>query len=302
MRDPLAWLYLTGFKLHQRMARPRKVKSKVICVGNLTVGGSGKTPLVIHLVEQLARRGFKPAVLSRGYGSRSKGLRVAGPDSDPRVVGDEPVLISTRTGAAVFVHENRYKAGLAAAEAGFDPLIMDDGFQNTHLVKDICILVISAADLEKPVKLLPTGRWREPLSSASKADMVIINNKFVPEPKRVLHLPARVRTANMAYQTSLDLRGQRVFGFSGLGDNDSFKRALKVLGAEIVGFKGFSDHHFYSQREISSLMKKARGLRARLITTEKDAVRLKKDQLSEISVLKIEVEIFPGDALSFVYD
>lgn len=284
------------FEALRKSARPVKLPAPVVSVGNLTLGGTGKTPLVIHL----AKNTPGAAVLSRGYGGRGKGMREVFPDSDPWNVGDEPVLIRRRTGCPVFVGRDRAESGRTAIERGARVLILDDGFQHWGIHRDIDILIFSARELEKGVHLLPWGRWREPLSAAKRADIAIIN--FKARPVSFLLPDLGTKTAAMRYRPETELSGTRVFGFSGLGDNESFGEIIVAAGAELVGFRGFSDHHSYSRKEIEGVLSRAEQLGATPITSSKDMVRIPKDLRAGVAEMGIVVELHPPDALSFCYD
>ncbi|MGC8893808.1 MAG: tetraacyldisaccharide 4'-kinase [candidate division WOR-3 bacterium] len=289
-------IYYGIFEALRKSASPRKLPVPVISVGNLTMGGTGKTPLVIHI----ARNMPGAAVLSRGYGGRGRGTREVFVDSDPRDVGDEPVMMRIKANCPVFVGRNRVESGQKAIAGGARALILDDGFQYWNIVKDTEILVFSAKELEKGVHLLPWGRWREPLSAVKRADIAIINYKLAPIPEGLPDIG--IRAIAMRYRLETDLTGKRVFGFCGLGDNGSFVGALRAAGAEIVGFRGFRDHHPYSVSEIERILADAEQLNAIAITSSKDMVRIPGDLRAGLMELGIMVELHPAGALSFEHD
>ncbi len=277
-------IYYGLFQVKRALARPYRSRAKVVSVGNLVLGGSGKTPLVIFLARKLKEMGFRVAVASRGYGSRGKGTRLATPESDPREVGDEPVLIAAEAGVPVFVDPRRPRAVMAAEEVA-DVVILDDGHQNFSVEKDFSIVVIYWKHLRGGVKLLPLGPWREPLSALKRADAVVINLKADP-------VQWEGQQPAMRYEPER-LDGQRVFGFSGLGDNSSFLEALRASGAKVVGFKGFPDHHFYAPQEIERILKKAKKLGAFPITSTKDWIRLPPELRGEVRPLRFEIRVEP---------
>ncbi len=289
-------LYYAIFEVIRKTARPVRLPVPVISVGNLTMGGTGKTPLVI----QLARNIPGAAVLSRGYMGKGSGTREVLLDSDPRDVGDEPLLIKIKTGCPVFVGKDRAESGRMAIGRGARVLILDDGFQYWGIHKDIEILLFSARELERGVHLLPWGRWREPLSAVKRADIAVINYKLAPIPEE---MPAiGIKTIAMRYRPEGNIRGRRVFGFCGLGDNGSFLEALRVAGAEVVGFRGFPDHHRYSKREIEFILTEAGRRDAIPVTSSKDMVRIPAELRSGVAELGIMVELHPVGALSFNHD
>lgn len=289
-------IYYGIFEAMRKSARPKKLPVPVISVGNLTVGGTGKTPLVIHL----AKNTPGAAVLSRGYGGKGRGTREVLPDSDPGDVGDEPVLIRKKAACMVFVGRDRVESGRIAAERGAKVLILDDGFQYWGLEKDVEILVFSARELAGGVHLLPWGRWREPLSAVKRADIAIINFKTAQVPAVLPDLG--VKTAAMCYRPEISLRGERVLGFCGLGDNESFRETLLAAGAELAGFIKFPDHHRYSRREVERILEEASRISATPVTSSKDMVRIPRDLMAGIKELGIMVELHPPDVLSFGHD
>jgi len=286
--DPLRAAYYGLFQLKRAWAKPYRAKAKVISVGNLVLGGSGKTPLVIYLAKRLKERGFRVAVASRGYGSRGRGTRLAKPDSDPRHVGDEPVLIAAEAGVPVFVDPRRPRAVAAAAELA-ELVILDDAHQNFSVKKDFSIVVLYWKHLREGAKLLPWGRWREPLSALRRADAVVVNLKADPvEPPDA--------PFGMRYEPER-LEGTRVLGFSGLGDNASFRASLEATGAEVAEFMSFPDHHFYLEAEVEKILSWARSLGAVPITSTKDWVRLPPRFRALVRPLRFEIRVEPD--LSF---
>lgn len=289
-------LYYGIFEALRKSARPVNLPATIISVGNLTMGGTGKTPLVIHLAKNMPGA----AVLSRGYGGKGRGVREIFPDSDPRDVGDEPILIKTKAGCPVFVGKDRVESGREAIAKGARVLILDDGFQYWGIRKDIDILVFSARELEKGVHLLPWGRWREPLSAAKRASIAIVNYKLAPIPNEIPN--TGIKTIAMGYRPETDLSGMRVFGFCGLGDNESFGETIRAAGAELAGFRKFPDHHRYSRREIEEILARAEQLGATPVTSSKDIVRIPEDLRAWVAELRILVELYPAGTLSFRND
>src|SRR4051812_18617934 len=181
--NPLSALYglVTGARnlVYDTGFFSAKLRAPVVSVGNISVGGTGKTPFIIYLGQQLKQRGIRFDVLSRGYGRDSKGVRMVDPAGSAREYGDEPLLIARALGVPVIVGENRYHAGLLA-EQRFDPQLhlLDDGFQHRQLQRDLDIVLLPEGDLKD--KLLPQGRLRERLSALRRADIVVLqpDSKF----------------------------------------------------------------------------------------------------------------------------
>ena len=313
--------YDWGVKPSVHLARP------VISVGNVTVGGTGKTPLVIYLARFLKAQGFRPAVLSRGYGGRSGSpLKVV---SDGRRVlldwdeaGDEPVLMARRAaGAPVIAGPDRRLTGeYAISHFGCDVLILDDGFQHRRLHRDLDIVLI---DEEKPFgngMLLPAGPLREPPASLRRAGVVIRTGVHdladektgLPKDQRsregagiglptlqgipVLHAYRQSRELLQGATGKIidlrELRAKRVCGFSGIGKPGNFRKTLAALGAEVVSFLPFPDHHQYDLGDLDEIERTASANKADfIVTTEKDGVRLGGFPSFMERVLRLRIEM-----------
>ena len=253
-------LYDRGVFQVCKLARP------VVSIGNISAGGSGKTPFVIALGELLQQQGIEFDVLSRGYGRRSVEIAVVDPNGTPEQFGDEPLLIARKLRAPVIVGADRYQAGLLAEKRFASKLhLLDDGFQHRRLHRDFDLVLLPAEDQRGT--LLPTGRLREPLSALKRADAVVL-----PEPaEKPLHAKS-VWRARRQMEIAAD---GRVIAFCGIARPQQFFDALKAAHQEIVGTLTFGDHHRYAQRNIDRLLnlKKQTGA-AGFVTTEKDAINL----------------------------
>ena len=296
----------------RKLLRPTKLPCPVISVGNLTVGGTGKTPTVIYLANLLRERGRRPAILSRGYGGDAKvpvnvvsdGNRVC---LGCREAGDEPVMIAgALPGIPVLTGPKRSLTGKAAVEHfGANVLILDDAFQHRSIFRDIDIVLLDGARPFGNGLLLPRGPLREPPQALRRADILLrTGDADHEEPLREApSLPAFrgtnrplefVEAATGRVSPLTAIRGQKVFAFAGIGSPDSFRRGLTALGADVVCFRAFPDHHPYGRSDIECLRLLAKDSGGdRIVTTEKDAVRLADfpDFLAEISLLRIEMEI-----------
>ena len=297
------------------LLRPTKLPCPVISVGNLTVGGTGKTPTVILLAALLKEHGYRPAVLSRGYGGDatvpvnvvSDGNRVC---LGWHEAGDEPVMIAgALRGIPVLTGPKRSLTGKAAVERfGADLLILDDAFQHRSIHRDIDIVLLDAARPFGNGLLLPRGPLREPPHALRRAGILLrTGDADHEEPLReVPSLPSfrgilRPRELVDAVTEQVSpltvLRGEKVFAFAGIGSPESFRRGLTALGAEVVCFRAFNDHHPYGRSDVEALRLLAKDSRAaRIVTTEKDAVRLADfpDFLAEISLLRVGMKIAPA--------
>jgi tetraacyldisaccharide 4'-kinase len=288
---PAAAAWGVGAALHRAAARPVKAAVPVISVGNLTVGGAGKTPVVLELAARLLRRGRKPAVLSRGYGRRSRRDLRATPDARAEEVGDEPLLIARR-GFPVWVGPRRAALAPRAVDQGADVLLLDDGLQHHALARDLDVVVADASNLFGNGALLPRGPLRELPSALGRVrnGLVWLTRCDLPRDPRVESLRG-FPLVESAYQARADLRGRRVFLFAGIARPDSFVETVRGLGAEIAGTRWFRDHHVFSARELIELRAQAAG--ATLVTTEKDLARIGQPQ--DIVPVPVELRILRGE-------
>lgn len=250
--------------------RARRLQGPVISVGNLSVGGSGKTPFVILLGELLKTRGVKFDVLSRGYGRTSRGVLLVNPGGTSSQFGDEPLLIARRLEVPVVIGEDRYQAGVFA-ERKFGPCLhlLDDGFQHRALARDFDIVLVSADDARD--RLLPAGRLRESRQSLRRADAVVLTAgaaaaDFPLDGK----LAWRVRRGIAPTKVPA-----RPVAFCGIARPQSFMLQLRKAGIEPAAEAVYRDHHAYTEKDIRELIAlKARSEADGFVTTEKDAINL----------------------------
>jgi tetraacyldisaccharide 4'-kinase len=279
---------------------------RVLSVGNLTAGGAGKTPVVAFLAEQLARAGVQVAVLSRGHGRRAQGLvRVEGPPWPSfQEVGDEPLLLARRLPQVhVWVGANRVALAQRARAAGATVALLDDGFQHQWLRREGDVVVLDEAVALGNGHLLPWGPLREPASSLKRASLVWL--RAAPKPRPLPALPEGlpvVRARHAAVDVVCPdgvvaplsrLAGLRVLGFCGIARPTAFGQTLRELGAEMVTVHGFPDHHAFTPKELARLRAEAAALKAELVTTEKDAMRL--PQEFPASVVRLGVSLVSGE-------
>ena len=287
-------LYRAGILPILRLDHP------VISVGNLTLGGTGKTPLVMALAEGLRGRGFQPVILSRGYRRTSREVLLASSvGSKWEEVGDEPYLLMKRLpNIPVVVGADRYQAGRIAERKQLgNVFILDDGFQHRRLFRDVDIVTIDSVEWTKGELLLPTGRWREPKSAIARAHIACI--QVTPEAAiPSIPIPAfEMRTQIIGIYkkeaaVSLEsLRGRAIVAFAGIAKPERFFAVLESLGIQPIKHLRFRDHHRYSRRDIEHLKGEI------LITTEKDAVRLEGSGLVDFLYLRISANIRDFDRL-----
>jgi tetraacyldisaccharide 4'-kinase len=247
----------------------------VFCVGNATVGGTGKTPLVLDLAVRLLARGVAVHILTRGYGGASRGpLLVDSATHTAAEVGDEALLLAAA--APCWIGADRAASARAAVAAGAAALLLDDGLQNPSLIKDFCVLVIDGSTGFGNERLLPAGPLREPVMAAA-ARCQIAAMIGADRTSAATRLPAGlpVRQARLASGDDMCmLAGQTVFAFAGIGRPQKFFLSLLEAGIALAGTRSFADHHVYAPRELAALRADAASCGAPLVTTMKDFVRL----------------------------
>jgi tetraacyldisaccharide 4'-kinase len=269
--------------------RARRLQGPVISIGNLSVGGSGKTPFVILLGELLKARGLKFDILSRGYGRQTRGVALVDPGGSARDFGDEPLLIVRRLQVPLIVGEDRYAAGIFA-EANFGPQlhVLDDGFQHRALARDFDIVLVTPDDARD--RLLPTGRLREPLSSLRRADAVVLTGGASAENFPVNgKLVWRVRRSILAKDVP-----PRPLAFCGIARPQSFLLQLRTAGIEPVAEAIYRDHHAYTEQDIRQLLElKNKSEAGGFVTTEKDVINLDGyfSALEPLAVVPVKMEL-----------
>ena len=288
-----------------------RLSHPVISVGNLVVGGSGKTPLVATLARELASWGERPAILSRGYGRRrqAEGVVVVSDRSGVRApvedAGDEPLMLARALpGVPVLVSAERHLAGrLAERQFEATVLLLDDGFQHLQLARDVDVLVVAPADLEDLV--LPSGRLREPLDAARTADAVIVY-AAAEEARRVADAlgVTQAFTAERRYGPVRTIAGRpsppgsRVLAVAGVARPERFFSALRENGFDVAREVTFRDHHWFTEADVSRVVDAASAVHAdAIVTTEKDAVRIERLGVDPArwAVLPLDVVIEPAD-------
>ena len=276
---PLLWPLSLVFKVISSQRRKAYLSGKketyrppvpVIVVGNITAGGNGKTPVVIWLVETLIREGFKPGVVSRGYGAKAPSYPLVLNGSTPaEFSGDEPRLIHKRTGVPVAVDPIRSNAVKALLEQNVDIIITDDGLQHYALARDIEFVVVDGARRFGNERLMPLGPLREPTSRLNDVDF-IINNGGEPRNNEIKMSLAPSDAINLKTgekSTVYDLKG--LVAFAGIGHPPRFFKTLENLGADLIETKGFADHKSFNKDELHTFARQGKNV----IMTEKDAVK-----------------------------
>lgn len=295
--SPLGLLYGASVAWKAKFGKPYRPRAKVICVGGLVAGGSGKTPVAIAIAKAVLERGRKPMFLTRGYGGSESGPIWVDPDKHTaRAVGDEALLLA---GTAPVVVARDRRAGAALADK-FDVIVMDDGHQNFQLAKDLSIVVIDADDPVGNGRVLPAGPLREPPKQAlARANAIVLMGEGS---SRIPHFRGATLRASLVPIAGQTLRGARCVAFAGIGRPQKFFETLKELGAELADCHIYADHHAYSASEIAALKTGAQKKSARLITTEKDYVRVSPAQRAGIEVLPVTASFEDRDDLLHMID
>ena len=285
---PAAWVYGAVGALRRRAARPATPPIPVICIGNLVAGGAGKTPLAMTLGNRLAARGHAVHFLSRGYGGAEKGpLRVDPGRHGADRVGDEPLLLGRV--APTWVSANRVAGAAAAAGAGAELILMDDGHQNAALAKAYAIVAVDGEYGFGNGRLVPAGPLREPVSAGlARADAVVVVGPDEAGISRALPLRTRVLGGRLVpLSDSAAIAGKPVVAFAGIARPEKFFATLAALGCRIERTSAFRDHHRYRETEVAALVETARTLGAVAVTTAKDAVRLPPAMRDAVEILDI---------------
>ena len=328
------YLYYIGLsaKRAYSLRHQKKLPCRVISIGNITVGGTGKTPATIALAEEAKRRGFSPVVLTRGYKGSVIGpcfvTRGDGALLNADEAGDEPVLMAEKLqGVPVVKGGNRYEAGMFALQ-NMNPqpstlnsqilFILDDGFQHWKLYRDKDILLIDSGDPFGRRALLPLGKLREPLGALKRADIVVLTKckgtagtqrgaveEIIAEIKKYnAHAPVFLSGHSMVTASLRDgekispdrIKDRKVFFFCALGNPGSFSRTVAATGAVLTGFRTFRDHYKYSGEDMAKIkMEAGRSGAEWIVTTEKDMIKIRGLDLPEnIIIIGIEFSIDEG--------
>lgn len=298
-------IYYIGYRIDTaiKLASQRELPARVISIGNITTGGTGKTPAAIALASEAKKRGLRPCVLTRGYKGKAKGPVIVREGLSSAEVGDEPLLMAARFNykIPVVVGRNRYDSAmhaLSALDSKPDLFILDDGFQHRALKRDMDIVLINSVDPFDNGHLLPVGLLREPLSQLKRASTIVLTktdgvdtSELKLEIRRyshaapifkATHVASGIKSSGGGILSLGALDGNKVYAFCGIGDPESFKELLISKYADIVGFTEFRDHHAYTQADIDQLASEAaRAGASWIVTTEKDIMRLKDIRLPE---------------------
>lgn len=290
---PLGFVYEGITHLRFKIKKGYKAPVPVICIGNITTGGVGKTPVAIEIAKILQKRGKNPFFISRGYGGKLKGVLVDFNKHRPEDVGDEPLLLAKV--APTVVCPNRKEGAKIAVERGADILIMDDGFQNPSLKKDVSLLVFNGQMGIGNGKIIPAGPMRESLSSGLKRAQGVI---FIGKDKSNLISKISLPVFKAEIKEEKPVQNTRpILAFAGIGYPQKFYDSLIKSGLTIAKVCDFPDHHFYTLEELQKLIQKAQKKNLDIYTTAKDFVKIPSDLKKYFYVLNINAVMEDENAL-----
>lgn len=281
---PFAWLYRHIANWRESRVVPQIAGIPVICVGNLVMGGAGKTPVVMAITKMLREMGHNPHIISRGYGGYYREVALVEPSLHTYLqVGDEPLLLAKE--APTWIGVDRVEAAKEAKSQGATVIVMDDGLQNPSLKKDLSILVVDSLQGLGNKKVFPAGPLREPIEQGIKrADLVIIVGDSNPFPE-VFKEPVMAKI--VSDESKLP---EKVVAFAGIGYPEKFRLSLCAQNIDVVEFIPFADHYPYTITDIQRLVKISEGHECKLMTTEKDYLRVPPAYRSKVSTFKIHLE------------
>lgn len=266
--------------------KPKRLQWPVISVGNISVGGSGKTPFVIALAKLLTQHGMQVDVLSRGYGRSSDVVERVDPAGAVERFGDEPLLIAQSAGVPVYVGADRYQAGLLAEREGSEARIhlLDDGFQHRRLARDLDIVLVHRSDFSQG--LLPAGNLREPLSALRRASVIVLREEDSGFEAQLRRHGVEAPIWCIRRVVNVPPDAGRAVAFCGIARPEEFFSSLRANGVEVVSTRTFPDHYCYSDRDIRQLMELAKSAKVNsFLTTGKDFVRLSPELKSQINAM-----------------
>lgn len=296
---PLGWAYGATVAWKASQAQPYRAAAKTICVGNLTAGGSGKTPIAIAIARALIERHKRTMILTRGYGGKMHGPGIVDLAHDTfEETGDEALLLA---GAApVIVSRDRAAGAKLADTERADVIVMDDGHQNFSLAKDLSIIVVDTQTGFGNGRILPAGPLREDVTlGLARAQAAVLVGDGTP---KLPGFDGPVLRAQLAPVDAPGVGGQRVLAFAGIGRPEKFFATLHALGAEIVEKRAYEDHHAYTAAEFARLRLRAKASNASLVTTEKDFVRLTPAEREDVRFIPVRAAFEDQTALGALLD
>ena len=299
---PLGYFYNLLTLLRGKLAKPQSYSCLTICIGNLNVGGSGKTPTTIALAQHFLKKGLQVHVVSRGYKGKFQGTFLVDPQKHKSdEVGDEPLLMSEFTSVWV---SNKRKNGIAAAEnAGAQIVLLDDGFQDPSFHKDFSLIVVDGEKGFGNKKCMPAGPLRENIVQGFKrADaLVIVGQRIYKFDTFPTHLKI-IHSTLKPIETGMNWKEGKYLAFAGIADPSKFFKTLRSLGANLIDCVALSDHQKLDGQVLKRLERKANSAHAQLVTTEKDAVRLSNTYRKKVLSLPVRIEFDDKNELENLFN
>ena len=293
---PLSLLFRLGTKIRNFASKSKKSSLPVICIGNIVVGGAGKTPVSLKIGKMLIKAGYKPHFISKGYAGIIKTSTLVESWHSPTSVGDESILLSKV--APTWIGNNRNKSGEYAKTQGGDCLIMDDGFQNPTIYKDFSIIVINASQEFGNKRVMPSGPLRESIKRGlTRTNLVIVIGDTTDDLKKMIpdHIP--IMSSKFAINKENKIfKGQKITAFAGIAYPEKFFTSLEEQGAQIVKEVIYPDHYIYHENDLLNLAEIANKTQSILVSTQKDFVRIPKSYRSLVNTLEGEI-VFDNEEL-----
>ena len=282
---PFSLIFRLGTKIRNFVSKEKKSKLPIICVGNIVIGGAGKTPVALKIGNMLIKAGYNPHFVSKGYGGLEKNNTLVQDWHSPKSVGDESLLLSEIS--PTWIGLDRSKSFELASENGADCIVMDDGFQNPTLQKDFSIVVINGEQEFGNKRVIPSGPLRESINRGlSRTNLVITIGEMLDTVKDKIpkHIPLIAANFKIK-EDDLMLKGQRITAFAGIAYPEKFFNSLKLVKANIVDKISYSDHHIYNENDLLYLAEIANKSKSILVTTKKDMVRIPKNFRSLVKTI-----------------
>ena len=287
---PLSLLFRFGTKIRNTFSRKYVTKLPVICIGNIVVGGAGKTPVALKLGTLLKEKGYNPHFVSKGYGGIENNNTLVKSWHSPQSVGDESLLLSEI--APTWIGRDRNNSFKLAKQHGADCIILDDGFQNPTLQKDFSIIVINGEQGFGNKRVIPSGPLRESISRGiSRANLIIVIGeialdvkKKIPKTLPLIHADFKISKENKIY------KNQKITAFAGIAYPEKFYNSLIEQGAILERKISYPDHHIFDENDMLNLAETANLTKSILVTTKKDFVRIPKSYRSLVTTLNGEIE------------
>ena len=286
---PFSLLFRLGTKLRIILSQKKNAELPIICIGNIVVGGAGKTPVSLKIGKMLRQAGYSPHFVSKGYAGIEKNNTLVQKWHSPKSVGDESILLSEV--APTWIGIDRNRSFYLAKEKGADCIIMDDGFQNPTIQKDFSIIVINEEQEFGNKRVMPSGPLRESITRGlSRTNLVIVIGRISKEIKT--KIPINIPVINASFAISDDnkiFKGQKITAFAGIAYPEKFFNSLRKQGAKIVKEMIYPDHHIFDENDLLNLAEIANKTQSILVTTKKDYVRIPKSYRSLINTLEGEI-------------